>query len=167
MRIAVSLKLTRQFRPAKVTASLPARQEMPPGGGGFSAVNWLESDADLVAQEVAATRRGFSGPSEARQFRLGEITAVILHGKRGLALLEEECAKVDLVILAGRPGSAPVGCKLIHADHLRQSGPLAIHATASGHEIRAVRAPGRIWAGGRADLTGLARDLPPGLILPE
>ncbi len=138
-----------------------------PGGGGFSAVNWLESDADLVAQEVAATRRGFSGPSEARQFRLGEITAVILHGKRGLALLEEECAKVDLVILAGRPGSAPVGCKLIHADHLRQSGPLAIHATASGHEIRAVRAPGRIWAGGRADLTGLARDLPPGLILPE
>lgn len=129
-------------------------------GGGFAAENWLENDGDLATQEVAAARPGFTGPKGARAFVFAGLRWVALSGKGAEDRLAAACADADLVVLAARAEAVPPGCHVIDQRVLAETGPLALHATATGIEVRAARSGGRVWSGPPMDAAVLAGILP-------
>lgn len=119
-----------------------------PRGGGFAAESWLESDGDLGSQETAATRPGFTGPKEAREFLLAGLTGVALQGRGALEALPAACASHDLVVIAERVEAPPEGgCEVIDQNRLRQTGALALRVVGGHVEATATRARPRVWAG--------------------
>jgi competence protein ComEC len=117
-------------------------------GAGFAAESWLESDGDLVGQEVAAGRPGFSGPRIARGFVFAGKRGVALQGSGALEALPVACAAHDLVVIAAAVEEAPPGgCLLIDQLRLRQTGSLALRETPAGIEVTAARAQSRVWVG--------------------
>jgi competence protein ComEC len=116
-------------------------------GGGFAAENWLENDGDLVTQEVAAARPGFTGAAGNRRFRIGGLTGVLLTGKGAVDRLAEACASADLVVIGARLEEVPAGCLVIDQARLAQTGALAVRAGPLGLEVRATRQAPRIWVG--------------------
>lgn len=115
-------------------------------GGGFAAESWLENDGDLVPQQVAAGRVGFTGPKGERWFRIGDLSGVILSGKSAASALAAACASGALVIFAAEAPSPPAGCRLIDQVLLRQTGALAIHAGADGLRLVRTKGAARIWS---------------------
>ncbi len=95
-------------------------------GAGFAAQNWLENDGDLVAQDVAAARGGFDGPPGARRFMLGAMRGIVLKGKGAVDQIDTACTNADLVIVADRAASVPVGCLLFDQEKLNETGSLAV-----------------------------------------
>ncbi|MEZ5796571.1 MAG: ComEC/Rec2 family competence protein [Paracoccaceae bacterium] len=121
-------------------------------GGGFAAETWLENDGDLVPQEVAAAREGFSGPREARAFALAGLRGVALSGKAAGAALTAACAAHDLVVIVAAVEDAAAaeaagGCVVVDQRRLRQTGALAFRVTAAGIEVRGTRQYSRLWVG--------------------
>lgn len=138
-------------------------------GGGFAAQNWLENDGDLVAQEVAAARPGFTGPKGARAFAFAGLTGVALSGKGAEAALPAACAGHDLVVIAVAlaPGAAPQGCRVIDQRLLAQTGPLALRVSEQAITVEAAREGGRIWSGKPMDSALIAGFLPEPLRLAQ
>ena len=117
-------------------------------GGGFAAENWLENDGDLASQEAAAARPGFTGPKEAREFRLAGLTGVALQGRGALEALPAACEAHDLVVIAERVEVLPEGgCEVIDQNRLRQTGALALRLVGDQVEVTATRAWARVWVG--------------------
>lgn len=115
-------------------------------GGGFAAGTWLENDGDLVSQEVAAARPGFTGPKGERWFEIGGLTGVALSGKAAMQKLDRVCATGALVILADRAEAAPEGCRLIDQRVLAGTGALAIGVGDKGLVIERTREGRRLWS---------------------
>ena len=115
-------------------------------GSGFTAENWLENDGDLVPQDKAASRPGFTGPKAERWFTIGDLDAVVLTGKGAEAALGPACASGALVILAAKAESAPQSCRLIDQSLLRQTGPLALVRERDGLAFRTTKGATRIWS---------------------
>ena len=121
-----------------------------PRGGGFAAENWLENDGDLVGQEAAAARAGFSGPKGAREFTFAGLSGVALSGKGAAEALPAACASHDLVVIAARadrefdPAS---DCVLIDQTRLRQTGALAFRLRNGEITVSGTRAEPRLWVG--------------------
>lgn len=115
-------------------------------GGGFAAENWLENDGDLVAQELAADRPGFTGPKGERWFQIGGLTGVALSGKGASDKLGQVCATGALVILAERAGEVPEGCRLIDQRVLAATGALAIRVEGDTLVIAQTRYRRRLWS---------------------
>lgn len=118
-------------------------------GAGFTAGNWLEKDGDLVSQDLAFVRPGFSGPKAARRFMLGPdkaVQGVVLTGKA--PDIAAACAQADLVILAGyADGAAPKGCRIIDRGLLKKTGALAIWPLQEGYKITPAARGARVWMG--------------------
>ena len=107
----------------------------------------MEKDGDLASQEDSATRPGFSGPKEARQFQLGALRAVILRGKGAAAALGPACKTADLVIVAAAAepvAPAPKGCFIIDRSLLDRSGALAGYLEANTLTLHPTRQATRI-----------------------
>jgi len=115
-------------------------------GGGFAAENWLQNDGDLAQQETAAERPGFDGPRGERRFELAGLSGVQLSGKGAEARLAEACASDALVILAALAEAAPQGCRLIDADTLAATGPLAVWITDDGAMVERTKVARRLWS---------------------
>lgn len=115
-------------------------------GGGFAAENWLQNDGDLAQQEAAAERPGFDGPRGERRFELAGLSGVQLSGKGAEARLAEACASDALVILAASAEAAPQGCRLIDADTLAATGPLAVWITDDGAMVERTKVAQRLWS---------------------
>lgn len=133
-------------------------------GAGFAARSWLENDGDLAAQAEAAARPGFSGPPMARRFRLGPWEGVALRGKDAVLALPEACTGAGLVVLAGeRPVDftpKPESCRLIDAELLAKTGPLALDLGPGGALLwRPTHAGSRRWS--RPGAPAAVQILPP------
>lgn len=122
-----------------------------PKGDGFVADVWLENDGDDATQETAAMR-GFSGPSHARYFMIGDQSAVILRTKKGGAMFDASCADLDVVIYAPSVKDQPEYpengiCEWINIQTLRQTGTIAIYDDGADiHRVNARDAAGRrLW----------------------
>jgi competence protein ComEC len=115
-------------------------------GGGFAAETWLENDGDLVAQDVAAARSGFTGMKGERWFQIGGLTGVALSGKGAADKLEAVCSTGALVILAERARDVPEGCRLIDQRVLEATGALAIRAEGDALVFTATRDRARLWS---------------------
>jgi competence protein ComEC len=115
-------------------------------GGGFAAENWLQNDGDLAEQGAAAERPGFDGPKGERRFELAWLRGVQLTGKGAEARLAEACASDALVILAAPAQTAAKGCRLIDANMLAATGPLAIWITKDGVRIERTKVARRLWS---------------------
>lgn len=123
-----------------------------PRGAGFAAESWIAKDGDLITQEEAAARSGFSGPKEARRFRIGTLQAVVLRGAGATAALPLACAESDLVILPAALDSvtpASTGCVVIDRTVLDQSGSLAGWIDNGSLTLQPARHVARIWMGKR------------------
>lgn len=116
-------------------------------GAGFAARSWLENDGDLVDQETAAARPGFSGAPGLRTFRLGRHEVALLKGKAALGNLAAACMTHDLVIVSVEVADVPQGCRVMDADDLARTGTLAIDLTRSGElRITPTEAQSRLWS---------------------
>ena len=134
-----------------------------PRGAGFAAEAWLADDGDLANPKAAALRAGFAGAKTARTFEVAGVRGVILSGKDALAQLASACAAADLVVVPARLGAAPdhpLGCTVIDAAFLAQSGALAGLPQAGGLLLVPVRAEARVW-------TGNAAQVPPVQVTPN
>ena len=127
-----------------------------PRGAGFAATSWLENDGDLADQEQAAARPGFAGQKEARSFRIGDWTAVLLRGKRAEERLSAACAANDLVIIAARLSATPPGCRVIDQTFLESSGALAMTPQGNALVLMPAQTDRRLWSAG----AGTIRSLP-------
>ena len=119
-------------------------------GAGFAADSWLEDDGDLALQKEAALRPGFLGPKTQRRFEIGGLRGVVLSGKQAVWAIAAACFEADLVILPQRYGPAPtrpVGCTVIDAAVLGQSGALAGLLQPDGVMLVAVHSQTRLWSG--------------------
>ena len=114
-------------------------------GAGFSADSWLENDGDLSLQDEAAARDGFIGPKGQRSFTLAGVKGVHLKGKGADGLLAAACAKVDLVIIAAKVETAPVGCQVIDEGFLRKTGSVALSPSKDGLMVTASLNGKRLW----------------------
>lgn len=116
-------------------------------GAGFAARSWLENDGDLVDQETAAARPGFTGGPGLRSFRLGPHEAALLKGKAAVGNLAAACAGHDLVFVSVEVAYIPEGCRVVDAADLARSGTLAIGLTRSGDlQITPTEAQSRLWS---------------------
>jgi competence protein ComEC len=115
-------------------------------GAGFAAENWLRSDGDLAAQDLAADRPGFDGPKGERWFEIAGLRGVALTGKGAEAKLPAACAAAGLVILAARVETRPEGCPLIDAGMLAATGALAIRVSGDRLEIERTKSAARLWS---------------------
>lgn len=118
-----------------------------PKGGGFAAVNWLENDGDLAAQDIAAKRVGFAGEAGAKRFAIGPLRGVALSGKGAAQRLAEACAEVDFVVLAAKADVVPAACIVLDEKRLAQTGALAFRVRDGAVEVLATRALPRLWVG--------------------
>lgn len=104
-----------------------------PRGAGFVAANWLEDDGDLVAQEVAAARPGFTGPANARQ---AVVTGRALWHLTGTGAAERaaEVCRAGAIVVVNRevPGRVPGDCLIFDPPRLAETGALALDVTAAG-----------------------------------
>ena len=116
-------------------------------GGGFAAENWLENDGDLVGQQAAADRPGFSGPRGEREFSLAGLSGLALSGKGAESKLASACAAHDLVVIAVWIDDPPEGCVVIDQKRLSQTGALAFRVTRSGISVTSTRQSPRLWVG--------------------
>lgn len=136
-----------------------------PRGAGFAAENWLEDDGDLALQADAAKRAGFSGPADARRFKIGEWQGVVLSGETAAAALGPACAEADIVILPAAMEPAlprPTGCLLLDRSVLDVSGALALAVQEGKLHITAARSVARLWVGPRPVWSEML--LPPPLV---
>ncbi|RID92267.1 ComEC family competence protein [Gemmobacter lutimaris] len=122
-----------------------------PRGASFAAQNWLENDGDLVTQEAAARRAGFSGPASERRFELAGWHGVHLRGKTAEAKLGAACATADLVIISSTVRAPPEGCNLIDLGQLQRNGALAIIPVKGRLYLQPARDTARLWHGRRAE----------------
>lgn len=118
-------------------------------GGGFAAENWLENDGDLVSQEDAAARSGFSGDAGARSFELGGLTWLALSGKGASDRLATACAEADVVVVPLRVEAVDQArCTIIDQTRLAQTGALAVRIGPDGRlTVHATRERPRLWVG--------------------
>ena len=134
-------------------------------GAGFAAESWLENDGDLISQEDAALRPGFTGQKGARSFTINGWRAVLLTGKGAADALKGACSTHDLVIAAqdgdtagAMPrngtghraadlvGRGPGGCLLIDQVTLRRAGALSIEAGKGGAlDLMPAQRGNRLW----------------------
>jgi competence protein ComEC len=116
-------------------------------GAGFAARSWLENDGDLVDQETAAARPGFSGGPGLRTFRLGLHDVALLKGKAAVGNLVIACTGHDLVIVSVKVADGPLGCRVMDVDDLARTGTLAIDVTRSGDlRITPTEVQSRLWS---------------------
>lgn len=118
-----------------------------PRGGGFMAQTWLQDDGDLAAQEVAATRVGFRGPTPVRRFEVSGWRGVALRGKGAEAALAQACASADLVILPAsvKPAKPKGRCVVIGREVLEATGALALQVSPDHLDLHPARYGARIW----------------------
>lgn len=120
-----------------------------PRGNGFAAAIWLENDGDGATQAEAALRPGFAGPRGDLRFDLGAARVAHLTGKGAEARLTQACAEADLVIIAVRLNDAPPrDCRIIDAEYLLQTGPIALRLAKAGYQIIPTRNANRRWNAG-------------------
>jgi len=122
-----------------------------PRGDGFAASVWLENDGDLADQAAAAGRPlPPDAGADLGRFRVAGLSVIHVTGRGRAERAVRACAGADLVIvnapLAAPPGAA---CRLLDAEALRRSGPLALYDRASGPRIvlARARAGARLWSG--------------------
>lgn len=128
-----------------------------PKGAGFAATSWLENDGDLADQALAAARPGFTGPKNARKFRVGGWSGVLLRGRDAAMRLAEACAQFDLVVIVAPVIGGRGDCRVIDQTLLRRSGGLALRPQAGALLMEPAVSGHRLWSGNR----GASPDLPP------
>ncbi|KJZ19969.1 ComEC/Rec2 family competence protein [Loktanella sp. S4079] len=95
-----------------------------PTGSGFIAGIWLENDGDLISQEDAASRAGYTREGRSVRVRIGDWQILQVSGKTALADLDG-CDGADVLVsnqedLIDRP------CEVFDLRRLRQTGALAL-----------------------------------------
>lgn len=118
-----------------------------PRGEGFMATNWLENDGDMVAQEVAFARAGFSGEKGWLLFELDGKQVAQLSGRGAADRVESACGSADVVILSGVLEQPVPGCRVLDRAFLQEKGTLAIFSGPDGWRmVDAVGTAGkRLW----------------------
>ncbi len=118
-------------------------------GAGFIAKQWLENDGDLADQQIAATRTGFDGPPEQRQFLSGGWRIVQIKGKAAEGQLAEACKIADLVVMGAKlAAQGPARCMIIDETLLRGTGALALWPKAAGgFTVAKTKTQNRLWTG--------------------
>lgn len=113
-------------------------------GDGFVARVWLENDGDPVAQSAAAKRTSFTGDRAARVFAFSGREFIVLSGAKAADRVAAACAVGQSVIVAAK---AKDPCVFLDATSLRQSGAVAIWASADGFRQLSVRdvTGNRLW----------------------
>lgn len=108
-------------------------------GAGFVAQNWLEHDADPVIQDDAAAR--WQDPMPLFFNDAGRIIHL-----RGKAAQTASCGPDDWLVL-DRAAPPDLPCRIFDARSLRDTGALAVLATAEGYRIISARdrTGNRIW----------------------
>lgn len=113
-----------------------------PRGAGFAASSWLENDGDLVAQEVAAGRVGFTATEQGLRFDLGGRGGIVAADGAGIDRLCRDNALVITAADAMQDGP----CTLLDPTHLRRSGTVAVYADKDSLRIVDTETKRRVWS---------------------
>lgn len=112
-------------------------------GAGFAASSWLENDGDLVSQEVAAGREGFTRSDDGLRFDLGDRHGILASEDAVIAPL---CQTHSMIITAAEVTPTDAPCLIIDGARLRRSGTIAVHLDDDTLRLVETEAKRRIWS---------------------
>jgi competence protein ComEC len=115
-----------------------------PRGDGYVADNWIANDGEVVTQEAAAARSGWTAEGRVLRAEAGGLVLLWAGGERALAEIAG-CGGADVLVTTVAAGERP--CRVFDAVRLAETGAVAIDA---GGEVRtaAEMAGRRLWTGG-------------------
>ena len=113
-------------------------------GDGYAAETWIANDGEVVAQEVAAARPGWTEEGRALRAEAGGIVLLWAGGERALAGVAG-CGRADVLVTTVQAGERP--CLVLDAARLAETGAVAIWADGALRTVAQV-AGRRFWTGG-------------------
>jgi competence protein ComEC len=125
-------------------------------GESFAAENWLENDGDTRAQSEAFAASGFvhtRARTDLPQAFAG-LSLIQLRSKYAAQQIPDLCARNTVIISTQRIEAPVADCVLLSADHLRDTGSIALHLVGGTWHIQASAdvAGDRLWS--RTQKTG-------------
>lgn len=113
-------------------------------GNGFAARAWLENDGDSANQQIAAARLKFA--KDDWVLPLGDRKVAYVWSKSAsTALLEQKCAKVDVLIAPNSSDKIPGGCHVIGKTAFSKQGAVSLREINGTLKIQSARQ----WSGER------------------
>jgi competence protein ComEC len=115
-----------------------------PTGDGYAAETWMDNDGEVVTQEVAAGRPGWTGEGRARRAEVAGMVVLWVGGERALAAVEG-CGGADVLVTNVEAGVRP--CLVFDEARLAVTGAVSV---GPGLLVRtaAEEAGDRLWTRG-------------------